>query len=194
MEMNELHTPSNKDTVRSIFKEIIQFALIAAFIVLPFRLFIAQPFIVNGASMDPTFASGEYLIVDQISYHFNHPSRGSVLIFKYPEDPSKYFIKRVIGLPSETVQIHNGNVTITNRDYPNGLLLDEPYIEFPKKDSIEVSLTDDEYFVMGDNRLGSSDSRAWGPVKSEYLIGRPVVRLFPLEKLSILPGAVHINE
>ncbi len=90
----------------------------------PIRLFVAQPFIVSGASMDPTFETGEYLIVDQLSYHFDDPVRGQVVIFKYPKDESKYFIKRVIGLPGETVQIEGTDVTIFNESNPDGKKLD----------------------------------------------------------------------
>jgi signal peptidase I len=173
---------------KGFFRELLEFALIALIIVIPFRIYIAQPFVVNGASMDPTFKSGEYLIVDQISYRFNTPLRGSILIFKFPKDPSKYFIKRVIGLPGETVSISGGKVTITNSDNPEGITLDEPYIVYEKKDSYKKTLDDDEYFVMGDNRLGSADSRLWGPLPKEDIVGRPILRLFPASRAKILPG------
>src|SRR5579872_6561296 len=91
----------------NFWKELAKLILIAVVIVIPFRLFVAQPFVVDGASMDPTFKNGQYLIVDELSYHFESPARGSVLIFKYPLDTSKYFIKRVIGLPGETIKINN---------------------------------------------------------------------------------------
>jgi len=172
----------------SLFSEILQFSLIALFIVLPFRLFIAQPFIVNGASMQPTFATGEYLIVDQLSYKFSAPERGSVIIFKYPQDKSKYFIKRIIGLPGETVSIKGNAVTIKNTDNPHGFTLDEPYIIPTSEDNLDYTLGTGEYFVMGDNRIGSSDSRIWGPLNEELIIGRPIIRLLPFEKVSFLPG------
>lgn len=177
-------TPKEK----GFFRELLEFVIIALVIVIPFRIYIAQPFVVNGASMDPTFENGEYLIVDQLSYKFGTPERGSVLIFKYPKDPSKYFIKRVIGLPSEKVKISGGQVTIINKDNPDGLVLDEPYVEFVKKDSFETTLESDEYFVMGDNRLGSADSRVWGPLPKEDIVGRPVIRLFPFSRISLFPG------
>ena len=96
-------TPPRQRKEKSLLLEVLQFLLIAAFIVLPIRLFIAQPFVVNGESMVPNFDTGQYLIVDQLSYHFEHPQRGDVIVFKYPYDTSKFFIKRVIGLPGETV-------------------------------------------------------------------------------------------
>jgi len=181
-----LTNPQTKE--KGFFRELVEFVIIALIIVIPFRIFIAQPFVVNGASMDPTFENGEYLIVDQLSYKFGAPERGSVLIFKYPKDPSKYFIKRVIGLPNEKVRISGGEVTITNAENPDGIVLNEPYVEFAKKDSFDTTLASDEYFVMGDNRLGSADSRVWGPLPEEDIVGRPVIRLFPFGRISLFPG------
>ncbi len=165
----------------------VKLVVIAVVIVIPFRLFIAQPFIVDGASMDPTFRNSQYLIVDEFTYHFNTPERGSVLIFKYPKDPKKFFIKRVIGLPGETVNITNGEVTIVNTENPNGLKLVEPYIVYKKEDSHSVKLGEGEYFVMGDNRAGSADSRIWGPVPEKNIVGRPILRVWPL---SLWPGSL----
>jgi signal peptidase I len=184
-------TPPSEVKKESFLKEVIKFLLIAVFVVLPFRFFIAQPFIVDGASMDPTFETGEYLIVDQISYKFEEPQRGSVVIFKYPKDTSKFFIKRVIGLPDETVKIKGEEVTIINKDHPNGFTLAEPYIapSNRKEDNFAVTLKDKEFFVMGDNRVGSSDSRAWGPVPESLIVGRPFIRLLPLQKTSVFPGS-----
>ncbi len=184
--------PAKKE---SFFGEIIKFTIIALIIVLPVRLFIAQPFIVSGASMDPTFATGEYLIVDQLSYHIGDPARGQVIIFKYPKDETKYFIKRVIGLPGETVSFEGTNVIITNKANPDGFTLNEPYVSLNnEKDDTglaPVTLKAGEYFVMGDNRKESFDSRAWGPVPRSLVIGTPFVRLFPANKISILPGDYH---
>ena len=119
---------TNTESKQNFWKELVKLVLVAVVIVVPFRLFIAQPFIVDGASMDPTFRNSQYLIVDELTYHFNTPERGSVLIFKYPKDPKKFFIKRVIGLPGEEIRISNGEVTIVNTENPNGLKLVEPYV------------------------------------------------------------------
>ncbi len=172
------------------FKELVKFTLIAFLIVVPFRIFIAQPFIVNGASMEPTFHPGEYLIVDQLTYKaFSQPKRGEVIIFRYPQDTTKFFIKRVVGLPGETIEIRGENIRISNSDFPEGFLLDEDYLSFRKQDNLKTKLKSDEYFVMGDNRPQSSDSRIWGPLKEELIIGRPLVRLFPVNRLQFLPGS-----
>lgn len=164
---------------------------ISLVVVIPFRLYVAQPFIVEGSSMDPTFENGEYLIVDELTYHWKNPERGSVLIFRYPRDPSKYFIKRVIGLPGETLEIEKGVVTIKNGANPLGLTLEEPYVKYPKSDNLSVTLKENEFFVMGDNRLGSADSRLWGPVPREDVIGRPIIRFVPP---ALFPGKATVGE
>lgn len=134
--------------------EFVKFAVIALLVVLPIRMWIAQPFIVHGSSMVPTFESGDYLIIDEITYQFRGPERGEVIVFRYPQNPSQFFIKRVAGLPGETI---------------NG-----------------TKLPQNEYYVLGDNTFASSDSRYWGPVKSNLIIGRAVLRLWPVSSLGIL--------
>jgi len=173
----------------NFFTELLKFALVAVVIVVPVRLFIAQPFIVSGASMDPTFHNGQYLIVDELSYRFDEPNRGDVVIFKYPKDPSQFFIKRIIGLPGETVRVTPNSVTITKTD-DNTLELDEPYLVNEGNGSgITETLNDGEYFVMGDNRPESSDSRIWGVLPRENIVGRAFLRLLPIEDINLLPGS-----
>ncbi|MBX4209412.1 signal peptidase I [Candidatus Parcubacteria bacterium] len=174
----------------SFWKELVSYALFAFVIVVPVRLWIAQPFVVNGASMDTTFRDGEYLIVDEMTYRFREPERGDVLIFKYPQDTSKYFIKRLIGLPGETVDVKSDSVTIINKEHPEGILLNEPYIHSRTFGNLRITLSPDEYFVMGDNRLVSSDSRIWGPLPKSDIVGRPIVRLLPFNRVDYLPGEV----
>lgn len=189
--------PENNENVRTEhpLAEIVRFSIIAILIVIPIRMFIAQPFIVSGASMDNTFHSGEYLIVDQVSYYFEEPARGDVIVFKYPKDPSKFFIKRVIGLPGDTITIENSVVTISNSRYPDGFVLDEPYIKsMQPTEPFSETLSDREYFVMGDNRDQSSDSRSWGVLQKERIVGRALVRLFPPSAVDYLPGAVEYQE
>lgn len=176
------------------FLEIVRFALIAIIIVVPIRIFVAQPFIVSGASMDDTFHNGEYLIVDQLTYHFESPQRGEVVIFRYPGDPSKFFIKRVIGVPGDTVIIDGDAVTIKNEQYPNGRRLQEPYISsMTPGETLTETLGEAEYFVMGDNRDFSSDSRSWGVLTEDRIIGRALVRLFPLSSIETFPGSFDGN-
>lgn len=173
------------------FYEIVQFSVIAILIVVPIRMFVAQPFIVSGDSMVDTFQSGQYLIVDQLSYHLSTPTRGEVVIFRYPRDPSKFFIKRIIGVPGDTVKIEDGTVTITNETHPEGVVLEEPYVESMEPAPLfEETLEDREYFVMGDNRDQSSDSRSWGVLQEERIVGRAYLRLFPPQTVDYLPGRV----
>jgi signal peptidase I len=151
--------------------------------------------------MDDTFANGQYLIVDELTYQFRNPARGEVLIFHYPLDTKKYFIKRVIGLPGETIEIKNNIITICQSACAtdtNKLILDEPYVKASTADplatlrpDISVTLKADEYYVLGDNRGLSSDSRYWGPVKRDLISGRPIFRLFPLAQISVFPGQVN---
>ena len=182
---------------KSFIGEILQIVVISLIIVIPFRLYVAQPFLVSGPSMDDTFANGQYLIVDEMTYHFRSPMRGEVAIFHYPLDITKYFIKRIIGLPGETVEIKNDVVTICKPDCQtdkNKFALDEPYVKLnkliPPRQNSTITLKADEYYVLGDNRSVSSDSRIWGPVKKDLITGRPFLRLFPLSKVSLFPGQV----
>jgi len=186
---------------QSFWGEIAQIVVISLIIVIPFRIYIAQPFLVSGPSMDDTFTNGQYLIVDQLTYNLRDPHRGEVVIFHYPLDTKKFFIKRVIGLPGETVEIKNNTITICKSDCKtdtNKFILNEPYIKSDKLSSprpdITVTLKDKEYYVLGDNRLVSSDSRIWGPVKRDLFTGRPFMRLFPINKISFFPGQIEENE
>jgi len=153
--MSKMST-ENSSSSKLFFFDLVKFTLLAFVIVAPIRYFVAQPFIVNGSSMDPTFANGDYLIVDRITYRFNEPERGQVIIFKYPYDTSKYFIKRVIGLPGEEVRIEGSKVTITNTANGEQTTINEPYLRFTARNFLSVKLQADEYFVMGDNRPASS--------------------------------------
>ncbi len=187
----EWHTivPMPEVQQENYFTELLKLALVAAIIILPIRMFVAQPFIVSGASMDPTFASGQYLIVDELSYRFQAPERGQVIIFHYPKDTTQFFIKRIIGLPGETVQIQNGSIYITEVGGKT-LTLNEPYVKNVGNGSdMTRKLGADEYFVMGDNRPESSDSRTWGTLPTKDIVGRAFLRLLPYDKMNIFPGA-----
>jgi signal peptidase I len=170
------------------FWELVRFALIALLVVIPIRVLVAEPFIVSGSSMVPTFENGDYLVVDKISYELGTPKRDDVVIFRYPGDTTKFFIKRIIGLPNETVDIKGNDVTITNTEHPDGFKLDQPFVKNAANNDTHFELKGDEYFVMGDNRSGSSDSRYWGAVKKNLLVGRALLRLLPITHLDVMPG------
>ena len=162
------------------FWEIIKIVLLALIIVVPIRYLIFQPFFVKGESMVPSFENGDYLIVDEMSYKLRAPERGEVIVFKYPHDTSQRYIKRIIGLPGETVKIENGNVDILNNKGEN-VLNEDGYL--PKSTitsgDINVVLGQEEYFVLGDNRAASSDSRSWGVLNKKYIIGKVALRAWP---------------
>jgi len=184
--------------------EVVKIVALAFVIIAVVRIFLFQPFFVQGASMEPNFEDNQYLIVNELGYKENsfnignhnvltvgpykEPERQSVVVFRFPLDPSKYFIKRIIGLPGEKIEVRNGQVKIYNDENPDGSVLKEDgYLASSVKTAGEqvVTLKEDEYFVMGDNRSYSSDSRAWGPVKQKYIIGTVLLRAWPLNKATV---------
>ena len=172
----------------SVF-DFLKFAAIAVLVVIPIRLFIAQPFVVSGASMVPAFESGHYLIIDEVSYRFEDPRRGDVVIFRFPPQPSKFLIKRVAALPGETIEIKGEDITIRNKERPDGFLWHQGMVnERRKTGNQRVTLGENEYFVLGDNRDESADSRLWGPLNRKFIVGRPLVRLLPLDEIGVFPG------
>ncbi len=180
-------TKQQPSTLYQVF-DMVRFIVVCLVIVIPLRAFVAQPFIVRGASMDPTFADKNYLIVDQIEYRLHEPQRGDVVVFRFPSEPSRFLIKRIIGLPGETVVLNGTEVIIKNEEHPEGITLEEDYISQPLSTNQETSLSETEYFVMGDNRPNSFDSRGWGPLDQEYIVGRPWVRLLPMSTIDLHPG------
>lgn len=161
--------------------EVAQIAIISLAIIVPIRFFLIQPFIVKGHSMDPNFRDGQYLIVDEASYRLREPERGEVVVFKYPLDPSQFYIKRIIGLPGERVKVATDKIIIYNQLFPDGMELKEDYLRLDQIAYMETDqkLGPQEYFVLGDNRLASFDSRRWGVLPVKYIIGRAWLRLWP---------------
>lgn len=172
--------------------EIIKVLAISAAIIIPVRYYLIQPFYVQGASMEPNFHNKEYLIIDEISYRFSTPQRGQVIVFRYPRNPQEYFIKRVIGLPGEEVQIKDGEVTIFNAENPNGFILKESYLPSGLKTESQsdqrVTVGPDELYVLGDNRSNSRDSRFFGPVSKSFIIGKILFRGWPLDEITYFDG------
>jgi len=165
------------------FLDYLKIFLLAAVIVVPIRYFLFQPFLVQGASMVPNFETNDYLFIDEISYRFRAPQRGEVIVFIPPISSPKPFIKRIIGLPGEGVEIKDGKVYIIKNNKES--LLDESnYLPKTVKTTgnLKIFLKKDEYFVLGDNRLNSADSRVFGPIKRSDIVGRAVLRLFPFSK------------
>lgn len=176
--------------------ELLKIVVISLFIIIPIRYFLIQPFYVKGASMEPNFYDHEYLIIDEISYRFNEPARGDIVVFRYPRNPQEYFIKRLIGLPGEKIQIKNGDVWIFNDTAQDGFVLVEEYLPHDLKtyglseDVVELSIEDEkdptssnEYFVLGDNRNSSKDSRSFGPVDESFITGKVLLRGWPFDRI-----------
>ena len=171
-----------------LFKTFI-IVFIIAFVI---RYFIIQPFVVEGGSMMPNFVDREYLLVEKLSYMLGQPKRGDVVVFKYPANPSTNFIKRIIGLPGEKVEISNNTVKIFNNQYPDGVIIDEyKYLSRdiktlpPENEILSTTLDQNSYFVMGDNREHSSDSREWGILPKENIIGRTWLTIKPLNRFGL---------
>jgi signal peptidase I len=183
-----------KTNLRKTFEfifEMVKVAIISLAIILPVRYFLIQPFYVKGASMEPNFYDHEYLIIDEVTYRFNEPKRGDIVVFRYPNNPSQYFIKRVIGLPGEKVRIEDNQVLIADADSADFSVLEEPYLgegvitSVPMRGYSNVKLGEDEYYLLGDNRERSLDSRAFGLVEEEFIVGRTWLRGWPFNRLTV---------
>lgn len=189
----------------SYFMELLKVVIWALIIIIPIRTFLFQPFFVQGASMEPSFYDKEYLIVNELGYKetdvgvgdktfFSVESskeleRGDVVVFRYPKNPNDFFIKRIVGLPGEKVEISSGQVKIYNQENPDGFVLDEkeylPSVQSTDCVNCVFQLSEEEYFVLGDNRSHSSDSRTWGPLSKEYVIGKVFLRAWPMNEFQI---------
>jgi signal peptidase I len=169
------------------FWELIKVFLIAALIIVPIRYFVVQPFFVRGSSMEPNFHNGEYLVIDELSYYFRQPARGEVVVLRFPNDHSQFFIKRIIGLPGDSITVADGLIVVRNSELQQGAQLDETsYLAVTERTGGSVTLTlhENEYFVLGDNRAASSDSRSWGALERNEIVGRAWLRAWPLNRLN----------
>jgi len=185
----------NKNENKSFFSEIkdfsfetIKIVVISLIIIVAIRTYVMQPFFVSGKSMEPNFHNGDYLIVDEISYRLDEPKRGDVIIFRYPRNPKEFFIKRIVGLPGERVEIKDSQIIIYNNENQEGLIVNENlYIPISTTTSgdVNVILKSDEYYVLGDNRNASADSRIWGVLEEHFIIGKAWIRAWPVGDFSV---------
>jgi signal peptidase I len=175
--------------------EVVEIAVIAVAAVFIVRTFLVQPFLVSGTSMYPTFSNGDYVLTDELTYRIEPPERGQVVVFHDVTDYSTYLIKRIIGLPGERIVIKNNTVTIYNQQNPQGFVLNESYL--PKgtvtAGDEDITLSSTTYFMMGDNRLVSYDSRDWGPLPAKNIVGMVRFRLWPLNAIQIFGTPHYVN-
>ncbi len=162
--------------------ELVKILFLALLIIIPLRYYLVQPFFVNGSSMKPSFSSGDYLIINEIGYRFHEPKRGEVVIFRPPDGQKTFYIKRLIGLPGEKVEIKGGQVFINENKISEEIYLSE---DEETDGNTELELKNNEYFVLGDNRDGSSDSRQWGTITREEIIGKVWLRVFPFSESGV---------
>lgn len=177
------------------FMDFLETIVVALSIFVVVYLFFMQPHEIKGSSMEPNFHNGEYILTDKISYRFRNPIRGDVIILKAPKNPEIDYIKRVIGLPGERIKVEKGQV------YINEVKVDERYVSdttplFPGsflQEGEEITVPEGEYFVMGDNRPHSSDSREFGSIAKNLVIGRAFFRYWPLTKIGAVPPINYQN-
>lgn len=189
---------SRRENDKSIFSELAGFSfetfrilIISLIIIFSIRAYVMQPFFVSGKSMEPNFYDGDYLIVDEVSYRFENPQRGDVIIFRYPKNLSEFFIKRIVGLPGETIEIRDSRVIVYNSEHLEGMVIDENLylpVTAMTAGNYFVELKNDEYYVLGDNRSYSSDSRVWGTLEKRFIVGKALLRAWPLDKFSVFEG------
>lgn len=182
---------SSSDTPKDTQRSLLVYTVVALGLALFIRFFIAAPYVVSGASMEPNFHDWQYLIVDRISYDVGAPARGDIIVFDLPQNESRALIKRIIGLPGETVVLSGEKVTVINEQHPQGFTLEEPYLDSANLiavNDLTMKLGADEFFVLGDNRRVSADSRVWGSLPRKDIVGRVLLRLYPFDQLSILPS------
>ncbi|PIZ94982.1 MAG: signal peptidase I [Candidatus Magasanikbacteria bacterium CG_4_10_14_0_2_um_filter_37_12] len=169
------------EKIALFFLELVKISVLAGITIFLVRYFLFKPFYVKGESMIPSFYESEYLIVDELTYRFRDPERGEVIVFQSPTAPDDSYLKRVIGLPGERVRIENGQVTICKVECKK---LEEPYINNVTSGDTAVTLGLDQYFVMGDNRGASYDSRRFGPINQNSIVGRTFLRGWPLSRIT----------
>jgi signal peptidase I len=173
-------SPSRQFSLKNFARELLETLLITGLLFLSINLFTSR-IRVEGSSMEPTLKHGEFVVVNRLAYRWKDLQRGDIVVFYYPLDPERRFIKRVIGLPGDTVEMRDGQVWV------NGRPLQETYIRKGGLEDGVWKVEEGHIFVLGDNRANSSDSRAWGLLSTRDVIGRAVLIYWPPDQLAFLP-------
>lgn len=181
--MTEMEQRNIFGQIASFFLELLKVALLAGVTIVLVRYFLFKPFYVKGKSMQPNFYEHDYLIIDELTYRFREPDRGEVVVFRPPNDEKDFYLKRVIGLPNERVVVEDGKVVVYNDEHPQGILIEEVYLEEETTGAVSVTLGPDQYFVLGDNRDASLDSRRFGAIDVDAIVGRVWLRGLPLHRI-----------
>lgn len=175
------------EAIGLFFLEVIKIAILAGVTIGLVRYFIFKPFYVQGQSMESTFFEKEYLIIDELTYRFREPVRGEVLVFRSPTKPDDFYLKRLIGLPGERIKLEDNKIIIYNDEYPQGVVLDEMYLDLgtETEGAETITLGPDQYYVLGDNREASFDSRRFGPIDTGAIVGKAWLRGYPFSRISL---------
>ncbi len=183
MELRAPESPSGWARIAALLREIIETVVLSLIIFFFITTFLLQNFRVLLSSMEPALHEGQFIMVNKLAYRLHPPERGDVIILKYPRNPERDFVKRIIGLPGENVEIIEGKVHI------NGQPLQEPYVRYPSNYSWGPrKVGKDEFFVLGDNRLNSHDSRAWGMLPRENIVGKALLCYWPPQYWGLMPS------
>ncbi|MDZ7798640.1 MAG: signal peptidase I [Patescibacteria group bacterium] len=185
LQKKEEFLPSFTKSFVSFIFEVLKVVVISLAIIIPVRYFLIQPFYVRGASMEPNFHDNEYLIINELTYRFSQPERGDVVVVNEKEKAGGYIIKRIIGLPGEKIVIQEGKVEVYSHSDSKGKILEENYLDKNTKTSgnITIRLKNNEYYVLGDNRSSSLDSRSIGPIIKDQIVGYAWLRAWPFYKM-----------
>jgi signal peptidase I len=185
VEAGNLETSERPGRLFGLLREVVETLLLAG-VIWAIVNFASARFVVDGSSMEPNLHTGQFLIVDRLTYRFSEPERGDIIVFEYPDLPEKDYIKRIIGLPGEEVSIHDNVV------YVNGRPLDEPYIRTPTSYTGTWTVGPDQYFVLGDNRNNSSDSHDWGMLDRELIVGKAWLSYWPISEWGLVDHHDHV--
>lgn len=172
--------------------ELIKVAIMAGLTIFMVRYFLFKPFYVKGQSMEPNYYEKEYLIIDELSYRLREPVRGEVVVLKAPPPVEKdFYLKRILGLPGERVKVEDNKVIIYNENHPEGIIVNEKYLTESTPGAITITLGPDQFFVLGDNRDASHDSRRFGAIHRKDIVGRTWIRGWPVSRVSILSAPTY---